>query len=86
MLIQRNSLRPFFHLPGDDSTEAKVAVKYSQSRKVLVAEALIPRYNVDAGIKITVADSDSNVNRMFGTSIDVTNRNIPVINLLGQTR
>lgn len=51
-----------------------------------MAEAFIPHYDVEAGVKITVTDSDSNVNRMFGTSIDVTNRNIPVMNLLGQTR
>lgn len=79
-------LRRFFLLPGDDSAEAKVSLKYSQSRKVLVAEVLVPHYDVEAGFKITVTDSDSDVSRMFGTSIDVTNRKVPVMNLLGQTR
>ena len=47
---------------------------------------LIPQYNVEAGVMITVTDSHSNKDRMSGTSVDVTNRNIPVMNLLGQTR
>lgn len=51
-----------------------------------MAEVLIPHYNIKSDAKITVADSDSEVNRMFGISVDVTNRNIPVMSLLGQTR
>lgn len=78
-------LRYLFLLPGDDTTEAKVSLKYSQNRMFLVAEALIPHYDVEAGVKITVTDSDSNANRMSRTSIDVTYRDIPVMNLLGQT-
>lgn len=47
---------------------------------------LVPHYNVEAGVKITVTDYDSNVNKMYGGTVDVTNRNVPLMTLLGQTR
>lgn len=75
-----------FLLPGDDSTEAKISLKYSHSKKSLVAEVLVPRYNVEAGVKITVTDYDSGGNKTYGATVDVTNRKVPLVTLLGQTR
>lgn len=76
-----------FLLTGDDSTEAKASLKYSHSRKTLMVEVLVPHYDVETSIKITGTDSDSNINKsMYGTTIDVTNRNMPLMTLVGQTR
>lgn len=77
-------LRSFFLLAGDDSTEAKISVKHS--RKSVVVEVLIPHYDVEAGLKITITDCDSKENKMFETTIDVTNSNVPLMTLHAHTR
>lgn len=74
----------FFLLAGDDSTEAKISVKHS--RKSVMAEVLIPHYDVEAGLKITIMDCDSKENKTFGTTIDLTNSNVPLMTLRAQTR
>lgn len=74
----------FLLLAGDDSTEAKISVKHS--RKSVMAEVLIPHYDVEAGLKITVMDCDSKENKMFGTTIDVTNSNVSLMTLRALTR
>lgn len=56
------------------------------SRKSFVAEVLIPHYDVEAGVKIRVMDCESKENKMFGTTIDVTNSNVPLMTLHAQTR
>lgn len=56
------------------------------SRKSVVAEVLIPHYDVEAGLRITLTDCDSKENKLFGTTIDVTNSNVPLITLRAQTR
>lgn len=51
-----------------------------------MADVVIPHYNVEAGIKLAVTDSEARRNKMHGITIDVTNRNIPQLTLVGRTR
>lgn len=71
---------------GDDSTEATASLEYNRNRKILTADVVIPDYNVEAGIKLAVTDSDVKGKKMHGITIDVTNRNVPQLTLVGRTR
>uniref|UniRef100_A0A8D0D7V1 Apolipoprotein B n=1 Tax=Sander lucioperca TaxID=283035 RepID=A0A8D0D7V1_SANLU len=71
---------------GYDSSEATVALRYNHNKSTLTAEVVIPDYNVEAGIKLAVTDSDAKGKKMRGITIDVTNRNIPQLTLVGHSR
>ncbi|XP_059209033.1 apolipoprotein B-100 isoform X2 [Centropristis striata] len=71
---------------GDDSSEATASLKYNRNKNTLTSELVIPDHNVEAGIKLAVTDSDAKGKKMKGITIDVTNRNIPQLTLVGRTR
>ncbi len=61
-------------------------MKYNHNKNILTTEVVIPDYDVEAGIKLAVTDSDAKGKKMQGIAIDVTNRNIPQLTLIGRTR
>ncbi|XP_042356872.1 apolipoprotein B-100 isoform X2 [Plectropomus leopardus] len=68
---------------GYDSAEATASLKYNRNKNTLTTEVVIPNYDVEAGIKLAVSDSDKKIK---GITIDVTNRNIPQLTFVGRTR
>lgn len=76
----------FLHQPGAEGTEATASVKYNRNKNILTTEVLIPDYDVEAGIKLAVIDTNSKGKKMRGITIDVTNKNIPQLTLVGRTR
>lgn len=70
---------------GDEPTEATVSLKYNRNRNTVVADIIIPDYDIEAGIKLSITDSDAS-GKMHGIVVDVTNRNIPQLTLVGHTR
>lgn len=71
---------------GDDSTETTASLKYNHNKNTLTTEVVIPDYDVEAGIKLAVTESDAKGKKMQGITIDFTNRNIPQLTLVGRTR
>lgn len=86
MFLEINTDKGFLLLIGDDSTEATASLKYNQNKNVFTTEVVIPDFDVEAGIKLSVTDSDAKGKKMHGITIDVTNRNIPQLTLVGHTR
>uniref|UniRef100_A0A3B4VIY8 Apolipoprotein B n=1 Tax=Seriola dumerili TaxID=41447 RepID=A0A3B4VIY8_SERDU len=80
------SLKLTLKAEGDNSTEATASLKYNHNKNILTAEVAIPDYDVEAGIKLALTDSDAKGKKMRGITIDVTNRNIPQLTLVGRTR
>ncbi|XP_053192306.1 apolipoprotein B-100 [Scomber japonicus] len=81
------SLKLTLKAEGDDSTEATVSLKYNPNKNILTTEVVIPDYDVEAGIKMAVTDkNDATGMRMRGITIDITNKNIPQLTLVGRTR
>ncbi|XP_018553179.1 apolipoprotein B-100 [Lates calcarifer] len=80
------SLKLTLKAEGDDSTEATVSLKYNRNKNIFTTEVVIPNYDVEAGIKLAVTDSDFKGKKMRGITIDVTNRNIPQLTLAGRAR
>ncbi|XP_056151440.1 apolipoprotein B-100 [Lampris incognitus] len=81
-----DSLKLTLKAEGAESTEAIAALKYNRNKKILTSEVVIPDYNVEAGIKLAVTDTNAKGKKMQGITIDVTNRNIPQLTLVGRTR
>ncbi|XP_060918741.1 apolipoprotein B-100 [Labrus mixtus] len=71
---------------GDDSMEATASLKYNYNKNTITTEVVIPDYDVEAGIKLAVTDSEAEGKTMRGITIDVTNKNIPQLSLVGRTR
>ncbi|XP_070836043.1 apolipoprotein B-100 isoform X2 [Chaetodon trifascialis] len=80
------SLKLTLKAEGDDSTEATASLKYNHNRNVLTSEVVIPNYDIEAGIKLALTESDAKGKKMRGITIDVTNRNAPQLTLVGRTR
>ncbi|XP_054469273.1 apolipoprotein B-100 isoform X2 [Anoplopoma fimbria] len=81
-----DSLKLTLRAEGYDSSEITASLKYNRNKNTFTTEVVIPDYNVEAGIKLAVTDSDAKGPRMKGITIDVTNKNIPQLTLVGHTR
>ncbi|XP_070698840.1 apolipoprotein B-100 [Pempheris klunzingeri] len=84
--LRIDALKLTLKAEGDDSTEATASLKYDRNKNILTTEVVIPDYDVEAGIKLAVTDSNAKGKKMQGITIDVTNRNIPQLTLVGRTR
>ncbi|XP_073338944.1 apolipoprotein B-100 isoform X2 [Pagrus major] len=80
------SLKLTLKAEGDDSSEVSASLKYNHNKNIVTSEVVIPDYDVEAGIKLAVTDSDFKGKKMRGITIDVTNKNIPQLTLVGRTR
>ncbi|XP_040925269.1 apolipoprotein B-100 isoform X2 [Betta splendens] len=80
------SLKLTLKAEGDDPTEATVLLKYNHNKNVYSTEVLVPDLDVEAGIKLSVTDSDAKGKKMHGVTIDITSRNVPQLTLTGRTR
>ncbi|KAM9355030.1 apolipoprotein B-100 [Pholidichthys leucotaenia] len=71
---------------GDDSSEITASLKYNRNKNVFSTEVVIPNYDVEAGITLAVTDGGADRNKMRGITVDVTNKNIPQLTLVGHAR
>uniref|UniRef100_A0A3Q3QR30 Lipid transport open beta-sheet domain-containing protein n=1 Tax=Monopterus albus TaxID=43700 RepID=A0A3Q3QR30_MONAL len=69
---------------GEHSTEATASLKYNRNKNIFTTEVVIPDYDVEAGIKLAVRNAKGK--KMHDVTIDVTNKNIPQLTLVGHTR
>ncbi|XP_051941596.1 apolipoprotein B-100 isoform X2 [Hippocampus zosterae] len=81
-----DSLRITLKAEGDDSTEASASVKYNRNKNILTGEVVIPNYDVQLGIRVAGVDSEVKQNNLRGISVEVTNKDIPQVTLVGSTR
>ncbi|KAM3871405.1 apolipoprotein B-100 [Diretmus argenteus] len=81
-----DSLKLTLKAEGAESTEATASLKFDHNKNILITEVVIPDYDVEAAIKLAVSDTNTKGKRMRGITIDVTNRNIPQLTLVGRTR
>ncbi|XP_075993729.1 apolipoprotein B-100 [Genypterus blacodes] len=71
---------------GVDSTEATASLTYNRNKNTVTTEVVIPDYDVEAGINLAVSDTNTKGKKMRGITIDVTNKNIPQLTLVGRMR
>lgn len=58
-------------------------MKYNRNRNILTTNVQIPDYDVEAGIRIGLTDSRANGKSI---TIDITNKNIPQLSLIGRAK
>ncbi|XP_067336433.1 apolipoprotein B-100 [Channa argus] len=80
------SLKLTLKAEGDDSSEATATLKYNRNKKFFTTEVVIPDYDLEAGIKLSVTDIDAKGKKVHGITIDVTNRNVPQLTIAGHTK
>lgn len=73
-------------LPGTESKEATASVKYNRNKNIFTTEVNIPDFDLVAAIKLAVTDTNIKGKKMKGISIDVSNKNIPQMTLVGRAR
>ncbi len=61
-------------------------MKYNRNKNILTTDLQIPDYDLEAGIKLAVTDSSAKGKKMHGITIDVTNKDIPQLSLVGHAR
>lgn len=71
---------------GSEPTEATATLKYNRNKNTLTTEVHVPDYDIEAGIKLAVTDSNVNGKKIRGITLDVTNHNIPQLSLVGRAR
>lgn len=84
MVQEMNKCFPL--LLGDDSTEASASLKYNRNKNVFTTEVVIPDFDVEAGVKLSVTDSDAKGKKMHGITLDITNKHVPQLTFTGRTR
>uniref|UniRef100_A0A3Q2QZW3 Apolipoprotein B n=1 Tax=Fundulus heteroclitus TaxID=8078 RepID=A0A3Q2QZW3_FUNHE len=67
-----------------EGTKATAAVRYDHNKNTISTELVIPDWDVEAGINLAVTQSDRDGRRMRGFTVDVTNKNIPQLTLVGR--
>uniref|UniRef100_A0A3B4FGW7 Apolipoprotein Ba n=1 Tax=Pundamilia nyererei TaxID=303518 RepID=A0A3B4FGW7_9CICH len=77
------TLKLILKAEGDDSSEASAALKYNRLKNTVSAEVVIPDYDVEAGVKLVFTESGAE-RKMRGITIDITNKNIPQLTLVGR--
>lgn len=73
-------------LQGTESKEATATLKYNRNKNIFTTEVNIPDFDLEAGIKLALTDTNVKGKNMKGISIDITNKNIPQLTLVGRTR
>ena len=66
--------------------ETTASFKYNRNRNSISTQILIPDYDVEAGVKLAVTDGELDGKKIRGISIDVTNKNVPQLTLVGRGR
>ncbi|XP_038144044.1 apolipoprotein B-100 isoform X1 [Cyprinodon tularosa] len=71
---------------GEEPMEAAASVKYNHHKNSISSELLIPDWDLEAGVSLDVTRSDGDRRKMRGFTINVTNKNIPQLTLVGRAR
>lgn len=78
-----DSLRMILRAEGAEPSEAIATVRYNRNRNVLSSNLQIPDYDVEAGVRVGMTESSAK-GRKF--TIDITNKNIPELSLIGRAK
>ncbi|KAF7201026.1 apolipoprotein B-100 isoform X2 [Nothobranchius furzeri] len=80
------SLKLTLKAEGEESTEATASLKYNRNKHLVSSEIKIPDYDVEAGINLAVTSSEHKGEKMQILTLDVTNKNVPQLSLVGRAR
>nr|XP_057913475.1 apolipoprotein Bb, tandem duplicate 1 [Doryrhamphus excisus] len=73
-----DSLKFILRAEGTEPTEARAVMKYNRRKNVITADVQIPDYDVEAGLRLGVVNGNT-------VSLDLINKKIPQLSLIGRT-
>ncbi|KAM8725601.1 apolipoprotein B-100-like [Acanthopagrus schlegelii] len=79
-----DSVKFILRAEGTEPTEARAIMKYNRRRNVITADIQIPDYDVEAGLRLGVVDGKTKGKGTHSISIDIINKNIPQLSLVGR--
>lgn len=71
---------------GTQPTEARAIVKYNRRKHVITTDIQIPDYDVEAGFRLGVIDGNTKGKGTHSISLDLINKNIPELSLVGRAK
>lgn len=79
----KNKENIFFITSGAKPTEATATMKYNRNRNVFTTQIQIPDIDVEAGLKIGLADSSAEGKSL---TIEFSNKNVPQLSLISRAK
>ncbi|KAK6294983.1 hypothetical protein J4Q44_G00342090 [Coregonus suidteri] len=71
---------------GAEPTEATATMKYNRRKNVLTTDIQIPDFDLEAGLRLGVVDGNTKGKGIHSISIDLINKNIPQLSLVGRAK
>lgn len=71
---------------GAEPTEAMAVLKYNRRKSVISADIQIPDYDVEAGLRFGIIDGSTKGKGTHSISLDLINKNIPQLSLVGHAK
>lgn len=68
---------------GNQPTEARAIMKYNRNRNVFTTQIEIPDFDVEVGLKVGMTDSSA---KGKSITIDISNKNVPQLSLIGRAK
>ncbi|XP_065819953.1 apolipoprotein B-100-like [Labrus bergylta] len=81
-----DSLKFVLRAEGAEPTEATAMMKYNRRKNVITADIQIPDYDVEAGLRLGVVDGNTKGKGTHSISLDLINKNIPQLSLVGRAK
>lgn len=72
-----------FVASGARPTEARAIMKYNRNRNVFTTQIEIPDFDVEAGVKVGMTDNSA---KGKSITIDISNKNVPQLSLIGRAK
>ncbi|KAL2098724.1 hypothetical protein ACEWY4_005204 [Coilia grayii] len=81
-----DSVKITLKIEGSEPSEATATMKYNRNKSIFTTDFQVPDLDFEAGLKLTAGDSNVKGKKMRGFTLDVTNKNIPQLSLVGRAR
>ncbi|XP_074541203.1 apolipoprotein Bb, tandem duplicate 1 [Halichoeres trimaculatus] len=81
-----DSLKFVLRAEGENPAEATVNMKYNRRKNVITADAQIPDYDLEVGLRLGVIDGNTKGKGTHSISLDLINKNIPQLSLVGRAK
>ncbi|XP_053193160.1 apolipoprotein B-100-like [Scomber japonicus] len=78
-----DSLKMILRAEGTQPTEATATLKYNRNRNVFTTQIQIPDFDVEAGVKVGMTDSNT---KGKSITLEITNKNVPQLSLIGRAQ
>ncbi|KAM7395254.1 hypothetical protein PAMA_006830 [Pampus argenteus] len=78
-----DSLKMTLKAEGAQSSEATATLKYNRNRNIFTTQVQIPDFDVEAGVKIGMTDSNT---RGKSIILEITNKNVAQLSLIGRAQ